>query len=168
AYCGADNLRLIREYPDRIRYVHLKQVDPAIQARVREERLGFAPAVRLGAMVEPPLGEPDMPSIIDALAALDRDLFCIVEQDMYPCDFDRPLPIAVRTQRYFATCGLGSGRPCPDPTATGHPPPVKPGAPHDMTIRVGIIGTGLIGEDHGRKLVNVINGSTVSGVTDVN
>ena len=29
-----------------------------------------------------------------------------------------------------------------------------------MTIRVGIIGTGLIGEDHGRKLVNVINGST--------
>jgi myo-inositol 2-dehydrogenase / D-chiro-inositol 1-dehydrogenase len=37
-----------------------------------------------------------------------------------------------------------------------------------MTIRVGIIGTGLIGEDHGRKLVNVINGSTVSGVTDVN
>ena len=37
-----------------------------------------------------------------------------------------------------------------------------------MTIRVCIIGTGLIGEDHGRKLVNVINGSTVSAVTDVN
>jgi inosose dehydratase len=111
AYCGADNLRLIRDYPDRIGYVHLKQVDPAIRARVRDERLGFAPAVRLGAMVEPHLGEPDMTSIIDALAALDRDLFCIVEQDMYPCDFDKPLPIAVRTQRYFATCGLGAGRP---------------------------------------------------------
>jgi myo-inositol 2-dehydrogenase/D-chiro-inositol 1-dehydrogenase len=37
-----------------------------------------------------------------------------------------------------------------------------------MTIKVGIIGTGLIGEDHGRKLVNVINGSTVSAVSDVN
>jgi myo-inositol 2-dehydrogenase/D-chiro-inositol 1-dehydrogenase len=37
-----------------------------------------------------------------------------------------------------------------------------------VTIRVGIIGTGLIGEDHGRKLVNVINGSTVSAVSDVN
>jgi inosose dehydratase len=111
AYCGADNLKLIADYPDRIQYVHLKQVDPAIQARVREEKLGFAPAVRLGAMVEPPLGEPDMPSLIDALAALDRDLYCIVEQDMYPCDFDRPLPIAVRTQQYFKTCGLGAGRP---------------------------------------------------------
>ncbi len=37
-----------------------------------------------------------------------------------------------------------------------------------MTIRVGIIGTGFIGEDHGRKLVNVISGSTVIAVTDVN
>ena len=37
-----------------------------------------------------------------------------------------------------------------------------------MTIRVGIIGTGLIGADHGYKLVNVISGSTVIAVTDVN
>jgi len=36
-----------------------------------------------------------------------------------------------------------------------------------MGIRVGIIGTGLIGEDHGRKLSSVISGSTVSAVTDV-
>ena len=39
--------------------------------------------------------------LLDALAALDRDLYCIVEQDMYPCDFDAPLPIAIRTQQYF-------------------------------------------------------------------
>ena len=111
AYCGADNLKLIADYPDRVQYVHLKQVDTAVRARAREAKMGFAPAVRLGAMVEPPLGEPDMPSLIDALAALDRELFCIVEQDMYPCDFDRPLPIAIRTEQYFRTCGLGAGRP---------------------------------------------------------
>lgn len=110
AYCGADNLKLIADYPDRVQYVHLKQVDRAIRQRVLDERLGFAPAVRLGAMVEPPLGEPDMPSLLAALAALDRELYCIVEQDMYPCDFDRPLPIARRTQEYFKTCGLGAGR----------------------------------------------------------
>jgi inosose dehydratase len=106
AYCGADNLKIIRDYPDRIQYVHLKQVDPAIRARARDEKLGFAPAVRLGAMVEPPLGEPDMPALLAALGALDRELFCIVEQDMYPCDFDRPLPIATRTCEYFRSCGL--------------------------------------------------------------
>jgi inosose dehydratase len=106
AYCGADNLRLIRDYPDRIAYVHLKQVDAAIRARVREEKLGFAPAVRLGVMVEPPLGEPDMPSLLAALGALDRELYCIVEQDMYPCEPDRPLPVARRTHEYFGSCGL--------------------------------------------------------------
>lgn len=111
AYCGADNLKLIRDYPDRVQYVHLKQVDRAILARVRDEKLGFPPAVRLGVMVEPPLGDPDMPSLLEALAGLDRDLYCIVEQDLYPCDWGKPLPIAVRTQQYFKTCGLTAGRP---------------------------------------------------------
>jgi inosose dehydratase len=111
AYCGADNLAIIERYPERIGYVHLKQVDRAIRQRVRDERLGFAPAVRLGAMVEPPLGEPDMPSLLAALGALDRELFCIVEQDMYPCAPDVPLPIATRTRQYFARCGLDAGRP---------------------------------------------------------
>jgi inosose dehydratase len=109
AYCGADNLRLIRDYPDRIAYVHLKQVDTAIRARVQDEGLGFAPAVRLGVMVEPPLGEPDMPAVLDALASLDRHLYCVVEQDMYPCEPERPLPIATRTQEYFAALGLTGG-----------------------------------------------------------
>lgn len=106
AYCGADNLRIIADYPDRVQYVHLKQVDRAIRARVQEEKLGFAPAVRMGAMVEPPLGDPDMPSLLAALAGLDRDLFCIVEQDLYPCDPGKPLPIATRTYEYFKSCGM--------------------------------------------------------------
>jgi inosose dehydratase len=125
AYCGADNLKIIRDYPDRIAYVHLKQVDVAIRARVREEKLGFAPAVRLGAMVEPPLGEPDMPSLLGALDALDRELYCIVEQDMYPCSPDVPLPIARRTLEYFKTCGLGAGR--PRDWASGSAPTGSPG-----------------------------------------
>jgi myo-inositol 2-dehydrogenase/D-chiro-inositol 1-dehydrogenase len=36
-----------------------------------------------------------------------------------------------------------------------------------MSIRVGIIGTGLIGEDHGRKLAHAISGASVGGVADV-
>ena len=106
AYCGADRLRIVADYPDRVRYVHLKQVAPAVLARVRAEGLGFAPAVRLGAMVEPPLGDPDMPPLLAALAGLGRELHCVVEQDMYPCDFDAPLPIAARTLEYFRACGL--------------------------------------------------------------
>ena len=62
-------------------------------------------------MVEPPLGEPDMPSLLAALGSLDRELYCIIEQDMYPCEPERPLRIARRTLEYFKACGLGPGRP---------------------------------------------------------
>jgi inosose dehydratase len=110
AYCGGDNLALIGTYPERIHYVHLKQVSREVMARVNAEALSFAQAVRLGAMIEPPLGEPEMPPVLAALAGLDRDLFAIVEQDLFPCHPDVPLPIAIRTRRYFESCGIGPGR----------------------------------------------------------
>ena len=59
AYCGGDNLKLIQDYPERIGYVHLKQVDPQVMAKVRAEGIGFGEAVKLGAMCEPPHGVPD-------------------------------------------------------------------------------------------------------------
>ena len=109
SYCGGDNLKLIHDYPDRIGYVHLKQVDPKIVDRVHAEGIGFGEAVRMGAMCEPPLGIPEMPPILEALADLDRrgdqPLFAIVEQDMYPCAPDQPLPIATRTLSYLQGCG---------------------------------------------------------------
>jgi inosose dehydratase len=107
SYCGGDNLELIRKYPDRIGYVHLKQVDPSVLAEVEAAGVGFDEAVRRGVMCEPPNGVPELPPLLDALAALDTDLFAIVEQDMYPCPPDVPLPIAARTLSYLRTHGGG-------------------------------------------------------------
>ena len=59
AYYGGDCLELIGKYPDRIGYVHLKQVNPEIVPRVLDQDLSFPEAVRMGAMIEPPLGVPD-------------------------------------------------------------------------------------------------------------
>ncbi|NMH96950.1 TIM barrel protein [Pseudonocardia acidicola] len=106
SYYDGDNIAIIRTFPERIGYVHLKQVDPAVVQRVREQQLGFAPAVRLGVMVEPPNGVPEMQPLLDVLGGLDVDLFAIVEQDLYPCDKDVPLPIATRTAQYLGSCGL--------------------------------------------------------------
>jgi inosose dehydratase len=77
---------------------------------VRRERLSLAEAVPLGVMCEPPYGEPDMPELLAALAALDRDLFCVIEQDLYPVEPHIPLPVAARTAGYFLGCGLGPVR----------------------------------------------------------
>lgn len=108
AYSGGDSLKIIADHPDRIAYVHLKQVDPAVVAKVKAEDLPFGEAVALGVMVEPPRGVPAMPPVLDALEGLGRDLFAIVEQDMYPCEVDAPLPIAQRTRKYLGSCGIPS------------------------------------------------------------
>jgi inosose dehydratase len=107
AYCGGDPTAIIQSAPDRIGYVHLKQVNPDVHSRAVEAGLSFAEAAALGVMIEPPLGVPQMEPLLDQLGALDVPLFAIVEQDMYPCHPDAPLPIAARTHRYYTSRGLG-------------------------------------------------------------
>ncbi|MFI7602067.1 TIM barrel protein [Actinoplanes sp. NPDC049681] len=101
AYRRADVPAIIRTFPERIGYVHIKQMDPAVAARAVAQDLPFGQAVAQGASVEPPAGEPDVPAVVEALHELDADLFVVVEQDMYPVDFDVPLPIATRTRTYL-------------------------------------------------------------------
>ncbi len=110
AYCDGDNLKIIEQAPERITYVHLKFVDPKVRERVRAENLSLAEAVPLGVMVEPPYGEPDVPSLLDALARLDRDVFTILEQDLYPVATHIPLAIQARAAGYLTACGLGPVR----------------------------------------------------------
>jgi inosose dehydratase len=109
AYYRGDSAELIRRYPDRIGYLHMKQADPAVVEQVEAEDLWFAEAVRRGVMCEPPKGQPDVEELLRAVDShLDGDLFMIVEQDLYPCDPDDPLPIATRTCKYLRQLGVGS------------------------------------------------------------
>jgi inosose dehydratase len=110
SYCRGDNVQIIERFPERITYVHLKQVDPEVRDLAVAEQLPLSEAVKLGVMVEPPFGEPPMPPLLAALAALDRDIYCVIEQDLYPVQPDVPLPIAARTAGYFVSCGLGPTR----------------------------------------------------------
>ncbi|HZA30366.1 MAG TPA: sugar phosphate isomerase/epimerase [Propionibacteriaceae bacterium] len=104
AYYGGDCLELIKNYPDRIGYLHLKQVNPLVVQHVLDKDLSFAEAVRMGAMIEPPLGVPEMGPLLDEVSGLDRDLDAIIEHDLYPCTPDMPLPIAKRTKAYLSSC----------------------------------------------------------------
>lgn len=104
AYYEGDPVQLITKYPERIGYVHLKQVDPEVMKIVREQNIVWPEAVRMGAMTEPPRGVPDMPPVLEALAGLDRDISGIIEHDLYPCAPEVPLPIAKRTKAYLSSC----------------------------------------------------------------
>jgi inosose dehydratase len=108
AYRRADSVEIIRRHRDRIGYVHIKQMAPAVVARAEQEDLAFGQAVALGASCEPPEGLPDVPSVVAALSELDTELFVVVEQDMYPVDFDVPAPVAARTRDYLRAVGVGA------------------------------------------------------------
>lgn len=108
AYRRGDNAELLRRYSERVEYVHFKQVDPAVLDEVEREDLPFAQAVERGAVCEPPGGVPAMETIAPGLTGLAANVFVIVEQDMYPCPLDQPLPIATRTCGYLRGCGLGA------------------------------------------------------------
>ncbi|MFJ4240620.1 TIM barrel protein [Streptomyces iakyrus] len=110
AYGGGDNLDLIRRFGERVGYVHIKQMDPQVLAQVAAEDLSFGEAVRRGVCVSPPAGVPKPADVVAELARLEAELFVIVEQDLYPCAPEVPLPIAVSTREHLAGCGLSGTR----------------------------------------------------------
>lgn len=103
AYYGGDNLRLIQEHPERIGYLHLKQIDPEYRFEVLKNDIAFADSA-IDVMVEPPAGIPEFGPIIEAVAAIDPEIFAIVEQDMPGVDIDLPLGIATRTRQHIFGC----------------------------------------------------------------
>ena len=110
AYCEGDNIQIIERFPERITYVHLKSVDPVVRARALAENMPLSEAVKLGVMCEPPYGEPDMPPLLDVLGQLDREIYTVIEQDLYPVEPHIPLPIGARTAGYYVGCGVGPVR----------------------------------------------------------
>ncbi|MDP6051209.1 MAG: sugar phosphate isomerase/epimerase [Candidatus Latescibacteria bacterium] len=108
AYRDGDPVAFMRKHHARIPYLHLKSVEPTLQKKVQEEGIPFATAVAMDMFCEPSRGAVDFMAFRDLLIELDYDGFAIVEQDMYPTPFDKPLPIAKHTRAYLKEIGLGN------------------------------------------------------------
>ena len=107
AYRGGNPVEFMRRHHRRIPYLHLKSVDPAVQSKVNAERIPFAKAVAIGTFCEPSQGAVDFRAFRDVLDEIDYEGWAMVEQDMYPAPFDKPLPIAKRTRAYLKEIGIG-------------------------------------------------------------
>jgi inosose dehydratase len=105
AYCGGDPVAFFAAHAERVSLLHLKSVDGALRDRVLRDGVPFAQAVGDGVFVEPSHGIVDFAALRDTVSATGFAGFAIVEQDMYPADFDAPLPIAKRTREHLR--GLG-------------------------------------------------------------
>lgn len=107
AYRGGDSVAFMRKHHARIPYLHLKSIDREVQQRAKAENIPFAKAVEIGLFCEPSQGAVDFLAFRDVLDQVNYQGWAIVEQDMYPTSFDRPLPIAKRTRNYLREIGIG-------------------------------------------------------------
>ena len=107
AYRGGNAVEFMRRHHSRIPYLHLKSVDPQIRQQVTTEKIPFAKAVAMGVFCEPSRGAVDFKAFRDVLDQVNYRGWAIVEQDMYPAPFDKPMPIAKRTRAYLKEIGIG-------------------------------------------------------------
>jgi inosose dehydratase len=79
---GTDPLALVREVPERVGHVHLKDVDRAAARRVETGELGYTAAVRAG--MYRPLGAGDVPvaAVVEALEGAGYRGWYVLEQDV--------------------------------------------------------------------------------------
>lgn len=107
AYRGGEPVSFMRKHHERISYLHLKSVDRDKQKEVEANGVTFGPAVGDGVFCEPSVGAVDFEAFRDVLRDVNFSGYAIVEQDMYPCDFAKPLPIAKRSLEYLKEMGIG-------------------------------------------------------------
>lgn len=107
AYRHGDPVAFMRKYSHRIPYLHVKSVDESVRRRVEIENIPFAKAVGMDMFCELAKGAVDFVAFRDVLQECNYQGWAIVEQDMYPAPFDKPLPIAARNRHYLREIGIG-------------------------------------------------------------
>jgi len=82
ALCGGvDPIAVVHDYPQRIAYIHLKDVDGGVLDGVRRDGVGFDDAIRRRVFTELGRGRLDVPGLLQALRQIDYDGWLMVEQD---------------------------------------------------------------------------------------
>jgi len=107
AYAGGDAVRFFREHHTRVTYLHLKDVDAGIARQARDADWPFGRAVNAGGFVELGQGCVDIVGINRVAEEVGYGGWGIVEQDMYPAPFEKPLPIARRNREFLRANGIG-------------------------------------------------------------
>lgn len=82
AAAGADPVAIAAANPDRVRHVHLKDVDGALAAQVASGALAFGDAVRQGMFQPLGAGDVDIAGMVRTLEGVGYDGWYVLEQDV--------------------------------------------------------------------------------------
>ncbi|MGB6742210.1 MAG: TIM barrel protein [Terracidiphilus sp.] len=95
-----DLVAALNRYKDRIWYIHLKDIEPTIARRSRDEEWDYFTAMRNGLYPELGKGCVDFPALLRWLAAHDYKGYALVEQDILP-GMGTPKESAQRNREYI-------------------------------------------------------------------
>ncbi len=105
AFGGGDPLTGIRQFAERIWYVHFKDHDPAVHEQSRQNAWDGPQSVGAGIFPELGKGDVDFPGVLRALDAIGYEGWVVVEQDVLP-GMGKPLESAQRNREYLRSIGI--------------------------------------------------------------
>ncbi len=105
SFGGGDPIAGIRQFADRIWYVHFKDHDPAVAAQSRIHQWDGPQSVGKGIFPELGQGDVDFPAVLVELEKIGYDGWIVVEQDVLP-GMGAPLESARRNREYLRSIGL--------------------------------------------------------------
>jgi inosose dehydratase len=97
-YGGADPVEVAKTFGSRIRYVHIKDVNPDVLAECRTQGIGFLDALRRYIFCGLGKGSVDLHGFVEGLRRSAFAGWMVVEEDTSP---DLPLVAARRNRRYL-------------------------------------------------------------------
>ena len=105
AFGGGDPLTGIRQFADRIWYVHFKDRDPAVHEQSKIQEWDGPQSVGQGIFPELGQGDVDFPGVLQELDKIGYDSWIVVEQDVLP-GMGAPLESATRNREFLRGIGL--------------------------------------------------------------
>ncbi len=108
AYSFGDPRDAVRQYGNRIRYVHLKDVDPVVRQRLARDALDFYAAVRSGVFTPLGRGCAEIEAVVSDLLSIGYGGWLVAEQDvLMPLGNGRtPLENARQSREFLRQLGL--------------------------------------------------------------
>ena len=106
AYAGFDPVGFMRRHIARISYVHFKDIDPVVKARVVADRIDFYEACGQGIFCNLGKGEVGFPAVRQVLVDAGYQGWCTVEQDCDPTLDVRPIDDARANREYLEAIGF--------------------------------------------------------------
>lgn len=106
SYAGFDPVAFMKRHIDRISYMHFKDIDPLVKAKVIENRTDFYDACGEGIFCNLGRGDVDFEAVREVLVQNNFDGWCTVEQDCDPTLDVRPLDDALANRNYLQSIGF--------------------------------------------------------------